>query len=85
MKMENYLLPHMGLVAAFPRPQPLLVVVITNFAFPISLHVDTSSIHHFLFQDFVFFASIPPWPLLWLATEVVITPSPLSLSVEFHT
>lgn len=85
MKMENYFLPRMGLIASFPRPQPLLAAVITNFVFPISLHVDTSSIHQFLFQDFVCFALVPPWPLLWLATKVVITPFPPSLSVEFHT
>jgi len=85
MNMENYFLPHMGHAAAFPRPRPLLAIVVANFFFPLSLHVGTSSTHHSMFEDYAYFASVPPWPLLWLATKDIIAPFPLSLSVEFHT
>lgn len=69
MKMENYFLPRMGHAAAFPSPHPLLAAVIAKFVFPLSLHVGASSIHHSLFEDYVCFASVLPWPFLWLATE----------------
>ena len=85
MKMENYFLPHMGLAASFPRPRPLLTAVIENFVFPLSLHVEASSIQHYLFEDFGCCASVLPGPPPWLATKVAITPFPLSLSIEFHT
>ena len=85
MKMENYFLPHMGHAAAFPRPRPLLAAVIANFVFPLSLHVGASSIHHSLFEDYVCFASVLPWPLLWLATKAAITSFSLFLYVEFYT
>ena len=85
MNLENYFLPHMGHATVFPRPRPLLATVIENYVFPLSLHVDASSIQCYLFEDFGFFASFLPRPLLWLVTEATITPFPLSLSVEFHT
>jgi len=85
MMMENYLLPHVGLTIAFRRPPPLLATILAKFLSPLSLHADTSSMHLSQFEDYVCFASVPPWPLLWLATEDAITPFPLSLSVEFHT
>ena len=75
----------MGHAAAFPRSRPLLAAVIANFVFPLSLHVGASSIHHSLFEDYVCFASVLPWPLMWLATEAATAPFPLSLSIEFHT
>jgi hypothetical protein len=75
----------MGHAATFPRHRPLLATIIANFVFPLSLHVGTSSIHHSLFEDYVCFASVLPWPFLWLATEATTAPFPLSLSVEFHT
>ena len=75
----------MGHVVAFPRPHPFLAAIVANFDSPLSLHVDASSIHHSLFEDYVCFASVLPWTLLWLATKATITPFPLSLSVEFQT
>jgi len=84
MKMENYLLPHMSHPTTFLRPRPLLEAVVENFVFPFSLLVDASSIHRSLFKNYVCFASILPWPSLWLATEAIITPFCLSLSIEFH-
>jgi len=84
MKMDNYFLPHMGLAVAFPRPHPLLAVVIANFVFPLSLHVDTYSIQCSLFEDYVCYASVLPGPLPWITTEATIAPFPLSLSVELH-
>ena len=83
--MENYFLPHIGHVVAFPRPHPLLAPILANYVFPLSLHVDPSSIQCSLFQDYVCCASVLPGPLPWLATKAVVTPFPLSLSVEFHT
>jgi len=85
MKMENYFLAHMGHAIAFPRPHPLLAAVVENYVSPLSLHVEASSIQHSLFEDYVCCALVFLGPLLWLATEVAITPFPLSLSVEFHT
>ena len=79
MNLENYFLPHMGHAVAFPRPHPLLAVVVQNYVSPISLHVKASSIQRYLFEDFGCCASILPGPLPWLATEVAITPFPLSL------
>lgn len=85
MNLENYILPHMGHAATFPRPRSLLAAVIENYASPLSLHVDTTSIQHSLFEYYVCGASVLPGPLLWLATYATIAPFPLSLSVEFHT
>lgn len=85
MNLENYILPYMGHVVAFLRPHPLLAAVVANFVFPLSLHVDASSIQCSLFEDYVCFALVLPWPLLWLATEAAIAPLPLSLSIKFHT
>jgi len=81
MKMENYFLPHMGHVAAFPRPHPLLEIVVPDYVYPLFLHVDASSVQHSLFEDYVCCASVLAGPLLWLATKVAIAPFPLSLSV----
>ena len=85
MNLENYFLPHMGHAAAFPRPRPLLAAVVAKFVFLLSLHVDTSSIQHSLFEGFGCCALVLPGPLLWLATEAATAPFPLSLSIEFHT
>ena len=85
MKMENYFLPHMGHDASFPRPRPLLAVVVATYVFLVSLHVGTSSIRRSLFKGFGCCASVLPGLLLWLATEAAIAPFPLSLFVEFHT
>jgi len=75
----------MGYAATFPKPYPLLVAIVANSIFHLSLHVGAYSIDHYLFEYYVCFASVLPWPLLCLVTKVSITPFPLSLSVEFHT
>ena len=75
----------MGHAAAFPRPHPLLAAIVANYVFPLSLHVEASSIWRSLFEDYVCCASVLPGPLSWLAIEAKITPFPSSLSIEFHT
>lgn len=84
MNSENYILPHMGHAATFPRPRPLLAAIVENYAFPLSLHVNASSIQCSLFEDFGCFASVLLGPLTWLATKAAIAPFPPSLSIEFH-
>lgn len=84
MNMDNYFLPHMGLTVAFPRSRPFLAAVVAKSTYPPSLHVDVYSIHHSRFEDYVCFASILSWPLLWLSSEVVTAPFPLFIYVEFH-
>ena len=74
MNSENYILPHMGHAVAFPRPRPLLVVVVANYVSPLSLHVEASSIQRSLFEDFGCCALVLLGPLPWLATEAAITP-----------
>ena len=85
MKMENYFLPHMGLATTFPRPFPFLTVLVANSSSPLVVHVDASSIHHSLFEDYVCLASVLSWLLLWLSIEAIIPPCPLFFSVEFYT
>ena len=53
MNSKNYILPHMGHAVDFPRPHPLLAVVVENYVSPLSLHVDASSIQRSLFEDLV--------------------------------
>jgi len=81
MNSESYFLTHMGLATGFPWPHPLLTIVVENFVFPLSLHVDTSSIQHSLFEYYVCCASVIPRPLPWLATKAAIASFPLSLSI----
>ena len=85
MKMESYILPHMGNATTFPRSCPLLAAVIEKYVSYLSLHVEASLIQCSLFEDYVCCASVLLWPLPWLATEAAITPFPVSLFVEFHT
>ena len=84
MNLENYLLPRMGHAASFPRPRPLPTTVVENSIFPLSLHVEASSIQHYLFEYFGCCTLVLPRPLPWLTTKTAIAPFPLSLSVEFH-
>ena len=85
MNSKNCFLTHMGRAAPFPRPRPLLATVVENYAAPLSLHVEASSIECYLYEDFGCYASVLLGPLPWFATEAAITPFPLSLSIEFHT
>ena len=85
MNLENYFLPQMGHATAFPRPRPLLAAIISNSVFPLSLHVEVSSIQCSLFEYSIGCASVLPGPLPWLATEAAISPFPLSPFIELHT
>ena len=73
-----------GSHCSFSKALSLACSCCSKLFFPLSLHVEASSIRHSLFQDSGFCASVPG-PLLWLATKATIGPFPLSIFVELYT